>query len=269
MPAFERDGVTFNYIDIGRGIPVVYQHGLGGNLSQATAVLGNNPEVRLLAMDARGHGETDPIGDVSLLGFETFADDVAAMLDDAGVQRAVIGGASMGAGIALTFAHRHPERTLGLMLIRPAWLDQQLPDNLALFPDIASLLRQHGPEAGLARFRTMPGPLDDNPPGAIEMLASQFGRAQAVERAAVLERMAGDCPPHGPTVWGGIAAPTLVIATEQDTIHPAIFGRTLAAAIPNAELTEPISKWIDETAHNQAVEAAVLDFVSRRISSEV
>lgn len=269
MPHFERDGITFNYIDIGAGRPVVWQHGLGGNTAQAPAVVGEQPPFRMLSLDCRGHGETEPLGDENRLSFQTFADDVAAMLDHAGVARAVIGGMSMGAGIALTFAHRYPERTEALVLVRPAWLDQGLPDNLALFPVIARLLREEGPEAGLARFLETPGPANDNPPGAVSMLASQFGRAGAVERSAVLERMAGDCPPSGPAVWGAIRVPTLVIATEQDSIHPAEFGRALAAAIPGAELVEPISKWIDEDRHNEAVKTAAFNFMARRVPNEV
>lgn len=265
MPTFEREGIVFNYIDIGQGRPVVWQHGLGGSSAQAPAVVGENPPFRLLSLDCRGHGATHPLGDEERLGFETFADDVAAMMDHAGVGRAVIGGMSMGAGVALTFAHRYPERTEALLLIRPAWLDEPMPGNLALFPVIAELLRTHGPVAGLARFMSAPGPQDDNPPGSLAMLANQFGRDRAVEHASVLERMAGDCPPSGSAVWGAIVAPTLVIATEHDTIHPVEFGRALAAAIPGAELVEPISKWIDEGEHNAAVESAAWEFLSRRV----
>jgi pimeloyl-ACP methyl ester carboxylesterase len=269
MPTFERDGITFSYLDIGKGRPIVWQHGLGGSSAQAPAVVGENPPFRLLSLDCRGHGETWPMGDEGRLGFVTFADDVAAMLDHAGVERAVIGGMSMGAGIALTFAHRYPQRTEALVLIRPAWLDGGKPENLALFPVIADLLRRYGPDEGMTRFLAMPGPIDDNPPGSLTMLATQFRRTGAVERAAVLERMYEDCPPHGRAVWGAIAAPTLVIATEHDTIHPADFGRALAAAIPGAEFVEPVSKWIDEDAHNRAVESAALEFLVRQAPREV
>jgi pimeloyl-ACP methyl ester carboxylesterase len=261
MPVFERDGIAFNYLDTGEGPPVVIQHGLGGSTDQAVQLFGTVPPFRMLSLDARAHGATEPVGDEAHLSFERFADDVAAMLDEAGVERAAIGGMSMGAGIALAFAHRYPERTAALVLIRPAWLDGPNPENLAFFPVIASLLREFGPGEGMARFRAMPNPLDDNPPGSISMLSSQFLRPHAVARAAVLERMPADCPPRGEPVWGAIAAPALVIATEHDTIHPVEFGRSLAAAIPGARYAEPVSKWIDEDRHNRAVEEAVLAFL--------
>ncbi|MFM9106371.1 MAG: alpha/beta fold hydrolase [Chloroflexota bacterium] len=269
MPIFEREGIAFNYLDIGRGRPVVWQHGLGGSSAQAPAVTGGNPPFRLLSLDCRGHGETGPMGDPERLSFTTFADDVAAMMDHAGVERAVLAGMSMGAGVALTFALRHPGRVEALVLIRPAWLDRGMPDNLALFPEIARLLRDHGPEEGMARFLAKPSPVNDDPPGSLSMLATQFGRPGAVERAAVLERMAGDCPPAGAAAWGAVGVPTLVIATEQDSIHPAAFGRALAAAIPGAELVEPVSKWIDEDRHNRAVQAASLEFLARRAPGAV
>lgn len=265
MPTLEREGVRFHYLDVGEGLPVVVQHGLGGSSLQATQIFGERPPFRMLSLDARGHGDTVPLGDPDRLSFATFADDVAAMLEHAGVERAVIGGLSMGAGISLAFARRHPERTLGLILIRPAWLDAPMPANLALFPRIAALLREHGPDVGLERF------IDEDPylrgtanPGARTLLAGQFQRPMAVERAAVLERMPADCPPHGPEAWGAVEVPALVIATADDDIHPLAFGRALADALPDARLAEPVSKWIDEEGHNRAVEAAALAFLRDR-----
>src|SRR5262249_57034897 len=98
--------------------------------------------IRLLCLDARGHGQTQPLGDPSALTFDVFADDLVALLDCLGIGQAIIGGISMGAGVALNIAVRYPERVAGLVLSRPAWLDGPMPpENVARYAAIARLLR--------------------------------------------------------------------------------------------------------------------------------
>jgi len=72
------------------------------------------------------------------------ADDADAVITHAGVCRAVVGGVSMGAGIALNFGLRHPDKTAALVLSRPAWLNESVPGNLAVYPKIAALVEQLG-----------------------------------------------------------------------------------------------------------------------------
>jgi len=251
-------GLTFEVFDAGAGTPVVFQHGLGGSHLAVTGTLGEEPPYRLVAMNARAHGGTTPLGDPADLTFATFADDLAAVMDHLGIERAIVGGMSMGAGIALTFAAAHPERVRALLLVRPAWLDQPMPDNLAMFPAIAALLREFGVEEGMRRFRETPWGREAAPfPAAAASYDGQFTRPHALERSPVLEAIPGDCPPRGPAVWSNIASPTTVIATDLDPIHPLAFGQRLAAAIPGATLHTPVSKWVDEPAHNAEVRRIV------------
>src|SRR3954452_4933919 len=113
MPTFCHEGLNFHYRDDGRGLPVVFQHGLGGDLTVPLGLFSPPEGVRLVSFDARYHGETRPLGDPSKLTFHTLADDLLALLDHLAIDRAVIGGISMGAGLALNFAIRYPERTSG------------------------------------------------------------------------------------------------------------------------------------------------------------
>ena len=68
----------------------------------------------VLTPDLRGFGST-PLGDVPA-SLDVLADDVVAALDAAGVERAVVGGTSMGGYVALAVLRRHPERVSGLVL---------------------------------------------------------------------------------------------------------------------------------------------------------
>src|SRR3954469_5820695 len=129
MPTFDHDGLAFHYRDEGRGLPFVFQHGLGGDVSQPFGLYSPPAGVRLIAFDARAHGETRPVGDPKKISLAEFADDLVALLDHLGIDRAVVGGVSMGAAVALSAALRHPARVEGLVLSRPAWLDRPLPEN--------------------------------------------------------------------------------------------------------------------------------------------
>ncbi|MBB4087454.1 3-oxoadipate enol-lactonase [Sphingomonas carotinifaciens] len=73
------------------------------------------PTFRLLRIDTRGAGGSDaPPGDYSLA---MLADDVAAILDDAGVARAAVAGVSLGGMVAMQLALDHPARVAALTLI--------------------------------------------------------------------------------------------------------------------------------------------------------
>ncbi len=64
MARLKCDGIDFHYRDEGRGIPFVFQHGLGGDINQPFGLYRPAADVRLIALDMRGHGETRPLGDV-------------------------------------------------------------------------------------------------------------------------------------------------------------------------------------------------------------
>ena len=85
MPTFDHDGLTFHYRDQGHGLPFVFQHGLGGDVAQPFGLYSPPTGVRLIAFDARAHGETRPVGDPKKISLAEFADDLVALLDHLGV----------------------------------------------------------------------------------------------------------------------------------------------------------------------------------------
>src|SRR5436190_24094630 len=111
MPFIEHDNIRFHYACTGLIGPLVaFQHGLGGEISQPQSILGSSTCLRTLSFDFRGHGQTMPLGPPERLTFSVFADDFKAILDVLRIDRLVIGGISMGAGVALNFALRYPDR---------------------------------------------------------------------------------------------------------------------------------------------------------------
>jgi pimeloyl-ACP methyl ester carboxylesterase len=268
MPAFERGGLAFNYLDVGdsSGRPFVFQHGLGGDISQPAGIFPPTSGVRLLSLDCRGHGGTRPLGPADKLSFSSFADDVAALMDHLGLQRAVVGGISMGAGVALNLAFRYPQRVVGLVLSRPAWLDSPRPENLKAYPMIARLLREHGAKLGKKHFEGTEeyAELERAAPGAGRSLASsQFGRPRAREYAPVLESLTGDAPGRDLAQWREVRVPVLVLASWQDPTHPHGYAEILARELPSARLEELTPKAEDEGRHAQDARAAIAGFLGR------
>src|SRR5881409_2731740 len=142
MSFFSHDSLKFHYRDSGgTGTPFFFQHGLGADVTQPFSLFLPPRSVRLLAFDARGHGATKPLGNAKHLRFNTFADDLGALMDYLEVKRAIVGGISMGAGVALNFSIRYPKRVLALVISRPAWLDGPHPWNVHIFSLISQLLR--------------------------------------------------------------------------------------------------------------------------------
>jgi len=140
MPFVESDDIRFHYVITGsKGALVAFQHGLGGEVSQPQNILGVSKSLRTLSFDCRGHGRTEPLGPPDKLRFSVFADDLRAILDALGFDRIIVGGISMGAGVALNFAVRNPTRVTGLILSRPAWLDTAYPANLEILGKICRL----------------------------------------------------------------------------------------------------------------------------------
>ena len=113
--AFE--GFRVHYEDLGAGEPaLVLVHGWASDVRAWTPQLETWSETwRLLVVDLPGHGESE--APTSPYSMELFADSLAAVLDHAGVERAVLVGHSNGGTVVTRFAQRHPDRTLGLVVV--------------------------------------------------------------------------------------------------------------------------------------------------------
>lgn len=120
---FVRDGG----LEAGDGLPILFLHSLAGNGGQWALQLDHlRRHRRALALDLRGHGDSDPADDNDYR-IENLADDVAAAADQSGLRRFVLAGHSLGALVAIEYAGRHPERVAGLLLVDPNGDQSGLP----------------------------------------------------------------------------------------------------------------------------------------------
>lgn len=102
-----------------QALPVLFLHSLAGNGGQWALQLDHlRRRRRAVALDFRGHGDSDPAedGDYSIPGL---AGDVEATADQLGLRRFVLVGHSLGASVAIEYAGRHPDRVAGLLLADP------------------------------------------------------------------------------------------------------------------------------------------------------
>ncbi len=264
MPFYEAEGITFHFADDNNDrTPFVFQHGLGADLSQPMSFFGEDRPFRLISMDCRGHGRTVPLGNRHFLRFNSFSDDIINLLDHLNLPKAAIGGISMGAGVALNFAVRHPARTRALILSRAAWLTEPMTPNLTVFPKIAGLIRENGAQRGkelfacTAEYETA---LQSSPANAASLMV-QFLRERANETYEMLESIPKDVPAPDIASWKRIDFPTLVLACRNDLLHPFEYGQVLAREIPGARFAEIAGKPISEQKHAEDVRREILQFM--------
>lgn len=271
MPQFVHDEIAFYYQDRGHGIPFIFQHGLGASSEQPFGIFMQPPGIRLLSFDCRGHGKTHPLGSLDKIKLSVFADDLGALMDHLKLERAIIGGISMGAAVALNFTLRQKDRVLGLVLSRPAWLDAPNPWNVKMFSLVARLLTEHGPDEGKVRFMQTPEYLEAAQlyPDVARSLLNQFSNPRTRENAVNLEQIPRDRPNNDRREWANITVPTLVLANRQDPIHPFEYGQVIARTIPKAELAEITCKSVSLEQHNQDVQSCLEQFLTRNFPRRI
>jgi len=186
----------------------------------------------VLAFDCRGHGASGkPPGPYTA---ELFADDLAAALDHAGWERALIGGASMGGCVAMAFAARHPDRTTGLALIdTTAWYGEGAPQ---VWEERAQKALTGGMEA-LVEFqkaRWFSDAFLAANPASVDAALAVFLR-NAPQAYAEACRMLGACDQRA--ALSGLRVPARVVVGAQDYATPVTMAEALTATIPGAVLT--------------------------------
>ncbi len=113
MPYAMNDGVRIYYEREGTGSPIVVHHGFTLSILDMREwgfVDALKDEHTVIVMDARGHGASDKPHDPADYTFDKRVADVLAVLDDAGVARAIFFGYSMGGVVGYAAAHYAPDR---------------------------------------------------------------------------------------------------------------------------------------------------------------
>ncbi|RBQ14911.1 alpha/beta hydrolase [Spongiactinospora rosea] len=231
----------------GSGVPVVLLHAFP--LSSAMWLAqreGLAAACRVITPDLRGFGGS--VLNDEPPSIDAMADDVAALLDAEGVERAVVGGLSMGGYVTMAFCRRHPDRLLGVILAdtRATADHEQARANRER---IATAVSANG--SAILLDEVLPGLVG---PTTRQRRGMVFGRVRGLVQAA----------PPGAVAWAeramagradsfdtlrDLKVPALVIVGEEDQMTTPADAEAIAEAVPDARFTV-----IEAAGHLSAVE---------------
>jgi pimeloyl-ACP methyl ester carboxylesterase len=241
------DGVHIAYQVVGEGpVDMVFVMGWVTNIE----VMWEDPDFarflerlasfsRLILFDKRGVGLSDRVPEDRLPDLETRMDDVRAVMDAVGSERAVVFGVSEGGPMSMVFAATYPERTIALLLYgTQADFTIREPEYKE---DPAAYLRRTEEHWGTLDFARgeiagwgAPGHESDE--RLVEWFASYMRRSASPGAAVALERMNRQI--NATPALASIHVPTLVIARPGDLDFQIEQVRDMARRIAGARLVE-------------------------------
>lgn len=188
-------------------------------------------EATVVLPDVRGYGRS-VCADPGRHTWAQYARDVISLLDGLGAQRAVLGGAGLGATVSLRTAVTHPDRVSGLVLISVEDIEDDAAKEAetAFMEAFAARVRAEGVEAGWAPILRELSPII----GAMVREAMADADPASLAAAAAIGR---DRAFRHVDELLGIEVPTLVFAGA-DWRHPAALARTLAERLPRGRMAE-------------------------------
>jgi pimeloyl-ACP methyl ester carboxylesterase len=254
MPTFTSDGVTLAYDDVqppGAERTIVLVHGFSSNRKEGWKRTGwytamERRRVRCIALDQRGHGESEKLYEPGQYTVDKLARDVLNLLDHLGVERTNLFGYSMGSRTSVEAALLAPERFSNLIIggVGAGWIDPR-------------------PEPGERTGMSMAEAMLADDPATIhpEMLQSfrQFADEQGEDRKALAAFTQAASAPVDVAALGGLHIPTLVVAGQFDSL--AKEPNRLAAAFPYGKsMVLPGCDHFSAIAH-VSLKGAVFDFL--------
>ena len=238
---FIRDGRRVSYRDGGSGLPVVMLHAFPLNNQMFRAQFDALPHgVRLIAPDLRGFGLSDRVAAGSPHGpgaqsTDDHAADVIALLDELGLETAVIGGVSMGGYVTFAVLRQAPSRVRGLVLCDTR-AEADSDEARANRRQMQAKLAEQGPRAiahdmvpkllGQTSLREQPSLADD-----------VRGMIEATPREAIHDAI--EClmwRADATRLLPDIAVPTLILVGREDVLTPVPLHEKMHAAIPQSTL---------------------------------
>jgi pimeloyl-ACP methyl ester carboxylesterase len=221
MPKLNRDGVSLCYEIHGSGPAILLSHGFSATMEMWRGqVAPLSRDYQLVVWDMRGHGQTSSPDDPAKYSAEATVADMAALLDSAGVERAIVGGLSLGGYMSLAFHLAYPQRVRALLLFdtgpgfkndeaRAVWNQRALETASSFETEGLASLQSKSRERAISTHRSAQG-------------LALAARGMLAQRDA---RVMTSLP--------NIKVPTLVIVGADDTAFLAS-ASYMASRIPNA-----------------------------------
>lgn len=199
------NGLSLYYEVHGSGDPLIVLHGAFGSVE----MFGPNIELlaktrQVIGVDLQGHGRTADID--RPLSREALGDDIAALIQHLGFEKADVLGYSMGAAVALQCAIRHPERVRKLVLVsttfsRDGWFPEVLAGFAAFGPQLAEMFKQGPAYAAYTKLSPKPELFDQVFAKMTAMVQQEFDYRPQIDAAKM--------------------PPAMIVAGDADGIRPA------------------------------------------------
>ncbi|MEO6579924.1 MAG: alpha/beta hydrolase [Sphingomicrobium sp.] len=247
MPkATTTDGTTLYYKDWGTGKPVVLLHGwpLSGDTFDDMAMALAETGYRAIVPDRRGFGRSDQPWNGN--DYDTYASDVASILDDAGVSESVaLVGFSMGGGEVARFQTKYPGRTSAAVLISsvvPYMLQtDDNPDGVpqSTFDQMTAGMKQDRAHFFTGFFKDFYGVGMIDKPVSEEVLMNSWRQTMLSGTKNMLDAAKAFATTDFRGDLASFQTPTLVIhGTADKTVPIDATGRVVAKQVPGAKLIE-------------------------------
>jgi class 3 adenylate cyclase len=221
---------------------------------------------RLIVFDKRGMGLSDRVSSTALPTLEERMDDLRAVMDAAGTERAALLGSSEAGMMAMLFAVTYPERTSALILhgaYPRALQDAEFPEGW--LP--AEMAEEWIDEIGQAWFEGRPGIGGPNPPKSeTQAVHDSFERMMRLSASPDAARAIGRMAAMGDVrdILPCIRCPTLVLVRGRDENAPA--SRYLAEHIPGAKYIELPGEehffWVETSADQDVILDEIEEFLT-------
>ena len=260
MAHFSYGGQRLAYTIHGDGPPTVLTPGLllsqkmQTPLARSLAKRGN----QVVTLDPLGHGASDRPRQMWRYSIPEFSNQVLALMDHLELERAVVGGTSLGANISLEVAAAAPERMAGAIIEMPV-LDHAISACAVAFTPLLVALTLGEPVMNVVARAARALPRSRLPllmEIGLDSLAQDPGPSGAVLQGILFGRTA---PDH--LIRQKIEVPALVIGHPRDPIHPFSDADMLAGELPNGRLIDANSI-IELRTNPKRLTAKIADFIA-------
>ena len=229
------NGRQVGFDDNGYGEPLVFIHGFPHDRSLwAQQRVSLASRARCIAPDLSGFGESEVNESASM---DSFADDVIALLDHLGLERATICGLSMGGYVAFACWRRHRQRVAGLILCDTR-ANADTDEARAKRDETITLVERDGvAKLAAVQIQGMVGKRTrESNPAIVQSVQAMMSRQSPAAVVAAL-RALRDRPDSSPLLET-ITVPTLILVGEDDVITPPAESKRMFEALPTAALAQ-------------------------------
>ena len=265
MPIISANGVELHYQETGKGAPLVWVMGTGmnGDAWHRCQVPEFSDRYRCITYDLRGSGRSEcPDAPYTAA---VLAEDLAALMDQLGVEAAQFVGFSLGAATVQEFAISHPERVRSAVLMS-TWSSTALEHHVRRHYEARIYALRHAEDFEVFRkfafWMWAPSTVDDRYEDLLDLEAFLGTVSGAKDISGYIGHFAADLAHETLERLPQISSPVLVIYGDEDLITRPAYNQRVAAAIPGAQIAEiPAAGHLAFLEQPAAMNAAISKFL--------